>query len=308
MLQTKPKKRPKPKLDSVVERAIRAACDEFERALVAEWDANADSAKIRNAIRVLPNRCRQCGKPVAGIGDLCVCKTKIDYERFLSNPQNEFRKLFQQRCGGIAASASLAKFVETIGGIAVANDRDLNWVEEETLVLLPSLKCAFRKWVIGICGLPFMHTGMLPEWFKDEQDIIPEVELQRSLSTEDTERELVELESEIGQCFEKAKKAALDQASLQMARAVRVAPKRVPARRARQNLIAAMVARIKRDNPEASIERICQILDLKRCPLRVEDKNAGFKSWHAAWANARRRNSIKRFISHIQPAAAEKKG
>ena len=123
----------------------------------------------------------------------------------MSNPQNEFRQLFQQRWGGIATSASLANFVETIGGIAVANDRDLNWVEDGTQALLPSLKCAFRKWVIGICGHPFIHTGVFPGWIEDEREVIPEVDLRRGLSAEDTEAELVGLETEIGQCFEKAK-------------------------------------------------------------------------------------------------------
>jgi hypothetical protein len=198
MPQTKPRKR-KPILDSVLERSIRAARDEFERALVTEWDTHADSAKIRNAITVLPYQCRQCGKPVAGTGDVCICKAKIESERVLSNPQNEFRQLFQQRCGGIATSVSLANFVETISGIAVTNDRDLNWVEDETQTLLPSLKSAFRKWVTGICGHPFSNTCMLPAWFQDEREIIPEIELQRGLSPEDNEAEVVRLETEIGQ-------------------------------------------------------------------------------------------------------------
>lgn len=306
MPQTKPKKR-KPILDSVLERAIRAARDEFERALVTEWDTHADSAKIRNAITVLPYRCRQCGKPVAGTGDVCICKTKIEPERVLSNPQNEFRQLFQQRCGGIATSVSLANFVETISGMAVANARDLNWVKDETQTLLPSLKRAFRKWVIGICGHPFSNTCMLPAWFKDEREIIPEIELQRSLSPEDNEAELVGLETEIGQCFAKAIEAALDQASLQMARVVPLAPKRITTRRARQDLIAAMVARVKRGHPGATIEQICEILDRKPCPLRAQEKRDGFTSWHAAWENPRTRNRIKRFISQIQSAAPEKK-
>ena len=306
MPQTNPKRR-KPRLGSFVERAIRAVRYDFERELVTEWDTHADSAKIRNAITVLPYRCRKCEKPVAGIGDTCICKTKVETERFLSNPQNEFRKLFQLRCKGIATSASLANFVENIARIAVTNNRDLHWVDGESQALLPSLKRAFRKWVIGICGHPFIYTGMLPAWFKDEREIIPEIELQRSLSPEDNEAELVGLETEIGQFFEKAIEAALDQASLQMARVVHLAPNTVPARRKRQDLIAAIVASVKRDHPEATIEQLCQILDRKGCTLRAQDKRDGFKSWHAAWENPRRRNRIKRFISQIQPAAHEKK-
>lgn len=39
--------------DPVMERAIRAAQENFELALVAEWDASADSPNIRNAMKVL---------------------------------------------------------------------------------------------------------------------------------------------------------------------------------------------------------------------------------------------------------------
>jgi hypothetical protein len=290
----------------MVERAIRAARDAFERALVTEWDVRADSAEIRNAVRVLPYRCRQCGKPVAGIGNTCVCKTKIEKERFFSNPENEFRELFQQRCEGIATSASLVTFVETIGGIAVANNRDLGWLEDQTQGLLPSLKWVCRKWIIGICGHPFTHTGTLPAWFKDNRNEMSEADMQKCLSVEETEAELVRLEAEIGRCFDNAKEASLDDASLQMAQVVRLDLKRVSGKRARQDSTAAVIARIKRDEPGISIEQICRILDDNHWPLRESDKRAGFKTWHKAWEDLDHRPLIKRFISGIQPAAPQK--
>src|SRR5258708_36428828 len=147
--------RPNPKTGSksnpgrLVERAIRAAHEEFERALVAEWDTHADSGHIRNAMAVLPYRCRHCRKPVRGFGNLCVCRTKNDWEHCLSNRRDALHVLLLQQCRGIVASSSLAKFVQNAVGIAVANDRDLNWIECQIQGLLPSLKRECRKWVIG---------------------------------------------------------------------------------------------------------------------------------------------------------------
>jgi hypothetical protein len=152
-----------------------------------------------------------------------------------------------------------------------------------------------------------MHTGLLPAWFKDEREILPDSDLQQSLSVEDTNAELDKIEAEIEPYFDEAAETALDQASLQMAQVDRLVPKHVPTRPVRQDLVAAMVATVKRDNPGKSIEQVCHILDVKQCPLREVDKRAGFSNWHGAWKDSRNRNRIKRFISQIRPAAAQKK-
>ena len=190
--------------DDFIERAIRTMIEGFEVALVAEWNAGTDSATVRNAMRVQRNRCRKCGKPVAGIGDICACKTKIDQVRCVLNPRDTLRKLIQQRCRGIASSVSLRKFVESVSSIAIANDRDLNWVEDQIRGLLPDLKRTCREWIIGILPLPFKYMGVLPAWFKDEREVIPDSDLQQSLSVEDTDAELAKIESEIERCFEEA--------------------------------------------------------------------------------------------------------
>ena len=290
-----------------VDRAIRAAHEEFERTLVSEWDTGADSGHIRNAMTVLPYRCRYCRKPIAGSGNLCVCKTKTDRERCVSNPRHALRGLLDRRRRGIVNSSSLAKFVQNVVGIARANDFDLNWIECQIQGLLPSLKDVCRKWVIGICPPPFKQTGVLPAWLKDEREIIPNLDLELGLSTKDTEAGLVTIEAEIEQSFEDATKSALDEASLQLTQIVRIDPKRSPRRRARQDLVAGMVATIKQDNPGWSIEQICKRLDMKRCPLREIDRRAGFSSWNDAWKDIDHRRRIKRFISGIQPAAPQKK-
>lgn len=292
--------------DDFIERAIRTMIEGFEVALVAEWNAGTDSATVRNAMRVQRNRCRKCGKPVAGIGDTCACKTKIDQVRCVLNPRDTLRKLIQQRCRGIASSVSLRKFVESVSSIAIANDRDLNWVEDQIRGLLPDLKRTCREWLIGILPLPFKYIGVLPAWFKDEREVIPDSDLQQSLSVEDTDAELAKIESEIERCFEEAVNTALDQANLQIAQVVRHDSRHGARRQPRQDIIAAMIARIKRDNPDKSIEQICQILDAKGCPLRAVDKLAGFSSWHGAWQDRQNRNRIKRFVSAIRPAAAQK--
>lgn len=214
-------------------------------------------------------------KVCCGYRDICVCKTKVDQERCVLNPRNTLRELFQQRCRGISASELLGEFAETVSSIALANDRDLNWVGDQIRSLLPSLKRTCRKWVIGICPLPFAHTGLLPAWLKDEREIIPDSDLQQSLSVGKSEAELANFEAEIGQSFEEAVKAALDRADLRMAGVVCFDPKHVSMRMPRPGFITAMVATVKRDNPDRSIEQICQILDMKRCPLRDIDKRAG---------------------------------
>ena len=291
----------------VIARAIKAVHDKFEDALVAEWDIRTDSAKIRNAMYPLPNRCQQCEKPVAGIGgDICACKTRTGTERCLSNPRNALREMLQQRSQSVSTSVSLAKFVEQITGIGVANGRDLYWVEGQIQGLRPSFSRACRKWIVGVCPPPFNDTGQLPAWLKDD-GVILDAELHRALSSDDSEAELVLMEAQVAPYFEEAKKVALDQASIQMARVVRHVPEHAPRTRARQDVTAALIARIKRDHPGWSIERICQQLDVKRCPLRERDRRAGFSSWHAIWMHPQHRSRIKRFISGIQPAAAEKK-
>jgi hypothetical protein len=293
--------------DGVIELALRSARDEFERTLNVEWNAKTDSAHILNAMTAQRIRCRHCQKPFAGSGNLCDCRTKIDLVRCISNPQDALRGLLHQRCGDIATSASLATFIRIVANIAVAHDHDLDWVERQMQELLPTLKRAGRKWVIGISPLPFRYTGVLPAWVRDSRTEIPQEDLYQGLSSEDTEAELEAIEAEIERCFDKAKKAALAHANLQMAQVARLAPKSVPRRRARQDILAAVIASIKRGNPRASIEQICLILDDKGFPLRDSDKLAGFSTWHDAWADKDQRPPIKRFISGIPPAAPVKK-
>ena len=278
--------------DDAIERAIRTTLEDFEGALTMEWNASADCATIRNAMRVQRNRCRKCGKPVAGIGDICDCKTKVDQERCVLNPRNTLRELFQQRCRGIAASKSLGEFVETVTSIALANDRDPKWVRDQIRSLLPSLKRTCRRWIIGICPLLFTQTDLLPAWLKDEREIIPDSDLQRSLSAEDTEAEQAKIEVEIKRHFEEASKTALDRASVQMVRAMPLHAKHAATRQSGPDLTGAMIARVKRDNPGVSIERVCQILDAKGCPLRAIDKLAGFSSWHGAWQGNYKTNCL----------------
>ncbi len=223
----------------VIARAINAVHDKFEDALIAEWDIRADSAKIRNAIQPLRNRCRQCKKPAGGIGgDICTCQTTIGYERCLSNPRITLLGLLRERCHCVLASVSLTKFVEQITSIGVASGCDLDWVEGQIEELRPSLSRVCRKWIIGVCPPPLPSTGQLPVWMK-HHGVLLEAELHRSLGTGDSEAEFILIEAEMAPYFEEAKKAALDQASIQMAQVVRVVPERAPRRRARQDVTAA---------------------------------------------------------------------
>ena len=305
MPQTGLKSRPSSLPRGNLERAIRAAHDDFERALVSEWDAGSDSAHIRNAMTPLRYRCRHCLKPATGLGNLCVCRATKDWERCVSNPRNALHGLLQQRCRGIVDSASLGRFVRNLVDIAAANNFETNWIECRIDGLFPSLKGVCRKWVIGICPAPFAQTGILPAWFKDEREVIPDSDLQLGLGVNETEAELIAIEAEIEQYFEEATKSALDKASLQLA--ARSGPKRSQRKRERQDLIAGMVATTKRGNPDASIEQICKILDMKKSPLREIDGRAGFSTWHDAWADLNHRPRIKRFISGILPAAPKRK-
>jgi hypothetical protein len=77
-------------------------------------------------------------------------------------------------------------------------------------------------------------------------------------------------------------------------------------RRSRVHLdvTVAIIAAVKRDNPD-SIERICKVLDRKKVPLR-EKWGAEFSSWHSAWVDKKFRNRVKRYISGISPAGAQK--
>jgi hypothetical protein len=118
-----------PAINRALAHAIKAVHDNFESALVAEREIRGDAAKIRNAMHPLRNRCQQCKKPVAGVGDICEGKTKTESERCLSNPRNTLLELLRRRCQRVSASASLAKFVQQITSIGIANGRDLNWVE-----------------------------------------------------------------------------------------------------------------------------------------------------------------------------------
>jgi hypothetical protein len=307
MPQTRLKSRPSSLPHGNLERAIRAAHEEFERALVSEWDAGSDSAHIRNAMTPVQYRCRHCKKPATGLGNLCDCRAKKDWERCVLNPNHALHGLLQQRCREIVDSSSLERFVQNLVGISAANDFDLNWIECKIRSLLPSLKDVCRKWVIDICPPPFAQTGVLPAWFKDDGEVIPDSDLQLGLDTKETEAELGAIEAKIEQCFEEATKSALDKASLRLAQVVYNGPKRSPRRRARQDPIASIVAIFKRDNPGSSIEQICKILDMERGPLRGIERRAGFSTWHGAWEDLDHRPRIKRFISGTLPAAPKKK-
>jgi hypothetical protein len=303
MSRTKPQA---PTTEESLSRAIEAVHNKFENALVAEWATTGDAAKILNAMEPLRNRCQQCKKPVAGVGDICECKTKIVPERCFLNPRNALLDLLRQRCQSILVSVALAKFVEEITGIGVANSRDLDWVEGHIHGLRSSFLRVARRWIIGVCPPPFNDTGLLPAWLKND-GVILEAELHRSLSSDDSEAELLLIEAQIAQWFEEAERAALDHASIQIAQVVPLVPEQARHKRARQDIIAAMIAKIKRDSPGLSIEQICQLLDVKHCPLRESDKRTGYSSWHALWKHQQHRNRIKRFVSAIEPAAAEKK-
>lgn len=92
-------------------------------------------------------------------------------------------------------------------------------------------------------------------------------------------------------------------------------PKKLPGERSkamrgqRQNITRAIIARVKRDYPGASIQRICQLLDTKkprRVPLPKIWQHLGFETWEAIWTSPAHRTRVKRWISGIKPAAAEK--
>jgi hypothetical protein len=303
MSRTKPQA---PTTEETLSRAIGAVHNKFENALVAEWATRGDAAKIRNAMEPLRNRCQQCKKPVAGVGDICECKTKIAPERCFLNPRNALLDLLRQRCQSILVSVALAKFVEEITRIGVANGRDLDWVQGQIQDLRSSFSHVYRKWMVGVCSPSFNGAGQLPAWLKGDAVIVG-TELYRSLSHDDSETELAVIENQIAQYFEEVERAALDLATIQVAQVVRPVPEQARHKRARQDIFAAMIAKIKRDSPGLSIEQICQLLDVKHCPLRESDKRAGYSNWHALWKHPQHRNRIKRFISAIEPAAAEKK-
>lgn len=290
----------------VIERAVEALHNDFAHALLAEWDIQADSAKVRNAMQPLPNRCRQCKKPYAGFGDICTCKGRIECERCYLNPRDTLIELLRQRCQSISGSVSLAKFVEQITKIAGANGRDVDWVEVRIAKLRPSFSSACREWIIDVCPPPFVHTRQLPAWLRDPE-VVAHADSHRSLTSDDSEVELGRIEAVMEPYFEDAHRKAVDQASIQIAAVANPLHGSVPRRRPRQDLTAAMIARIKRDNPESSIEQICRHLDAKRCPLPDNYKRAGFSTWHSAWLDAGYRNRIKKYISGIEPAAAQRK-
>ena len=289
--------------DELVTSAILAVRAQFEKALIDEWNIPADAATVRNATNVLPNRCRQCKKPAAGVGNTCTCKTNFGYESFLSNPRDTLLGLLRMRCQSVSDSASLTAFVKQTTSIGVAGTRDLEWVEDQLEKLRPSFSLVCRTWIAGVCGGPLASAGQLPAWFEDHGVILRE-NLHRVLSKEDSEAELLRIESEIAPFFEETRNAALNQAAIQMAQVRR---ERMPRKRARQDITAAIIAKVKEDNPGLSIERICQHLDSKGCPLRETDKRQGLSSWHGAWKNLKHRNRIKRFISDIEPAASGKR-
>jgi len=75
----------------------------------------------------------------------------------------------------------------------------------------------------------------------------------------------------------------------------------------RQDLTRAIIARAKRDNPGASIESLCKVLDAKCCPLPDAWKNSEFKTWHAIWKSLQDRNKVKRYIAGVLPAFHKRK-
>lgn len=283
-----------------VERALRAVRNQFERDLSSEWNAARDAPTIRNAMESVRNRCRLCKKPYAGVGDICSCRGRIEQERCVLNPRDAFLELFRQRSEGIVTSAALTKFVEEITYIAAANGFGLNWIEGETRALMPVFKTAIRNWIVDTCSSPSMQTGTLPAWFKQKTDVICDAEVQRQLNNAETEAELKAIESDIEVEFEEAIRAALDYACVSMAQVER------RTRTVRPDVRASLIATVKRDNPGASIERVCVIVDSKRCPVRKVDKQAGFSTWYDAWKDLRNRNRVKRYISGIPPAAFER--
>jgi hypothetical protein len=293
--------------DSVIERAVETLHNGFADALSAEWDIQADSAKVRNAMQPLPNRCRQCKKPAAGFGiSVCTCKDRVEYERCLSNPRETLLDLFRQRCQSVLRSVSLATFVEQITNIAIANGRDLDWVEGQIRELWPSCSRVCRKWIIDVCPPPFMQTRQLPAWFRDH-GVVVDADSHRALSSDDSEAEFRRIEGAVEPYFEEAYKKAVHQASIQIAKVAYPVHERVPRGRARQDLTAAFIARTKRDNPEWSIEQICRHLDAYHLPLHKNYERLGFSTWHDIWKDPKYRNRIKRFISAIEPAAPDRK-
>jgi len=214
-------------------------------------------------------------------------------------------ELFRRRCQSISHSDALAKFAGTITNIGIAHSFNLNWIGEQIQDLLSSFKVASRKWVIAICPDPFNQRGVLPAWFKDGSDVIYDADLYIQLSAKDTENALTEIEAEIAPHFEEAVNAVLDIASVQIAQAVAIGPRIVNNQRARQDPIAAIIATVKRDNPDRSIEQICQFLDARGYPVREIDR-ANFSKWHEAWKDPTNRNRIKRYISGIRSAAPKR--
>lgn len=289
-----------------LERAIKALHNDFANALLAEWDIQADSAKVRNAMQPLPNRCRQCKKRAAGFGDICTCKGRVEYEQCYLNPRDTLIDRLRQRCQSISGSVSLAKFVEQITKIACANDQDMQWIEVQIVKLRPSFSRVCRKWIIDVCPPPFVQTGQLPAWLRDH-GVVLHADSDRALSGDDSEEEFGRIEAAVEPYLEEAYQKALDQASIQMATVGYPVHGHLPRSRPRQDLIAAMIASIKRDNPEFSIEQICRHLDVKTCPLPDNYKRAGFSTWLSAWEHPKYRNRIKRYISGIKPAAAKRK-
>jgi hypothetical protein len=291
---------------SVIERAIEALHSDFAHALLAEWDIQADSAKVRNAMQPLPNRCRQCKKPAAGFGGICTCKGRIECEQCYLNPRDTLIELLRQRCRSISGSVSLARFIEQITKIGIAKGRGMDWVEVQIVKLRHSFSRVCRKWILDVCPPPFVHTRQLPAWLKDHE-MVAHADSHRSLCSDESEAEFRRVEAFMEPYFEEAYNRAVDQASIQIAAVAYPLHGRVPRKRARQDLTAGMIARIKRDNPEFSIEQICRHLDLNQYPLPDNYRRAGFSTWHGAWEHVRYRNRIKRFISAIEPAAPDRK-
>jgi hypothetical protein len=286
-------------LNTVAEQAIKVLQDQFDTALLAEWNIETDFRNVQIAMHPLRNRCIQCKKPFAGTGDTCCCRTRIEIERVFANPLDALLGLLAGHWRGFSTSTALTLYIDQITKIAIANNRDLAWVRHQIERLRPSLSRVYRKWIFGVCQSPFRQIGQLPAWLKNQGDIV-EKDLFLALGIEESETEIVRFEAENAQCFESAKTIALDRATIQLAQ---VSASRVPQKRARQDLIAAMIAKIKRDNPGQSAQWICQELDKMKCPLRAKDRLAGFTSWQTMWKNPKHRNRIKRFISAVLPAA-----
>jgi len=65
--------------------------------------------------------------------------------------------------------------------------------------------------------------------------------------------------------------------------------------------VRARIARVKRENPGASIEHICMGVDRLKTSVPPSWKAREFLTWYAAWADPKFRNRVKKYISSVPP-------